>query len=251
MPTPYPPEAEGARLTRIGLTDQVHKILRRHVLDGKYPGGSTLNTVELSTDLGVSRTPVRQALQIMEQQGLLEVDTRGQYVVHQPTTAEIVEVFLVRVTLEWLALRMLVQRADDGAIRTLTRLLAEQESAMLDGDAAKFLELDGQLHVQIARSAGLQHTVQFLTELRDLIVLLGGKAVTQPGRREAVLAEHHKILRAVAARDPEQAVSALSEHLLNTARSISMDILEPLQVLVDLSRHGKGDIGADAAAGPT
>ena len=49
MPTLSPSEADGSRLTRIGLTDQVHRIVRRHLLDGKYPGGSTLNTVDLAT----------------------------------------------------------------------------------------------------------------------------------------------------------------------------------------------------------
>ena len=247
MPTSYSPETAGPRLTRIGLTDQVHRILRRQVLDGKYPGGSTLNTVELATELGISRTPVRQALQIMEQQGLVEVDTRGQYVVRQPTTQEILEVFLLRVTLEWMALRMVVERADDASIRALRRVLDEQETAMVDGDGAKFLDLDGHLHVQIARCAGLQHTAQFLTELRDQIVLLGGKAITQPGRREAVLAEHHVILNAVAERNAEKAVEALANHLLNTARSLSEEIVGPLEVLVNVS-YGKGDLGADHPA---
>lgn len=118
---------------------------------------------------------------------------------------------------------------------------------MVDGDGAKFLDLDGHLHVQIARSAGLQHTAQFLTELRDQIVLLGGKAITQPGRREAVLAEHHVILNAVAERNAEKAVEALANHLLNTARSLSEEIVGPLEVLVNVS-YGKGDLGADHPA---
>lgn len=223
--------ARPGRLMRVDLGQQAFEAIKMAILDSEFAPGQVLNSLDVAAWLGVSRTPVRQALQLLAQHGFVEPTPRGQFVVRQLSKDDISEVFLIRAGLESLAIRTLMTRQTEKTVRTLETLIGEQEVSGQMRDRARFLLQDGQFHLTIAEEAGLPRVAALLEQVRDLILLLGGQAVTKPGRLDAVILEHRAIVQAIHHHDPSQAVEALRHHLAETARSISVE-LDPLMAMV-------------------
>lgn len=221
-----------SRLSRIGLSHQAYRAIKDAILHGEISPGAPLNTVEVARHLGVSRTPVRQALALLNQQGFLDVDTRGQYIVHAPTRDEMVEVFLIRAVLESLSVRWCIQHLSVEHSEHLEALLRRQDIAIAHGDRDVFLSLDEQFHVGLAESAKLPQVAQFLTQLRDLVHVVGSQAITQPGRQAQVPGEHRALLDAIVVHDVEAALGALAVHLIETARSVNLELRHEIEVVI-------------------
>lgn len=223
--------ARPGRLMRVDLGQQAFEAIKMAILDSEFAPGQVLNSLDVAAWLGVSRTPVRQALQLLAQHGFVEPTPRGQFVVRQLSKEDISEVFLIRAGLESLAIRTLMGRKTEKTVRALETLVGEQEVSGQMQDRARFLLQDGQFHLTIAEEAGLPRVAALLEQVRDLILLLGGQAVTKPGRIEAVIAEHRAIVAAIQQNEPTRAVDALRRHLTATAESIGVD-LGPLMTRV-------------------
>lgn len=216
--------ARPGRLMRVDLGQQAFEAIKMAILDSEFAPGQVLNSLDVAAWLGVSRTPVRQALQLLAQHGFVEPTPRGQFVVRQLSKEDISEVFLIRAGLESLAIRTLMGRKTEKTVRALETLVGEQEVSGQMQDRARFLLQDGQFHLTIAEEAGLPRVAALLEQVRDLILLLGGQAVTKPGRIEAVIAEHRAIVAAIQQNEPTRAVDALRRHLTATAESIGVDL---------------------------
>jgi DNA-binding GntR family transcriptional regulator len=216
-------------LTRVGLADQAYAAIKRAVLSGRWRAGVVLSTVDLAEQLGVSRTPVREAVRLLAERGILEADTKGQFKVRDISDAEATEIFLLRAAMEALTLRTLARRFSREHAERLLQLLTLQESVH---EPAEFLELDQQFHWTIAHDAGLPLAARFLVDLRERVQVLGGLAIVRPGRQPEVIAEHRAILAALQAHDAEAAVAALGRHLIATAKSLDrpgLDITAAVQ----------------------
>jgi DNA-binding GntR family transcriptional regulator len=211
------PPAAFSPLTRVGLADQAYAAIKRAVLTGRWRAGVVLSTVDLAEQLGVSRTPVREAVRLLAERGILEADTKGQFKVRDISDAEATEIFLLRAAVEALTMRTLARRFSSEHAEHLRQLVALQESVH---DPAEFLELDQQFHWTIAHGAGLPLAARFLVDLRERVQVLGGLAIVRPGRQPEVIAEHRAILGALEVQDAEAAVAALGRHLIATAKSL-------------------------------
>src|SRR5579885_1284802 len=178
------------------LTDAAYQYVREGILRGELPIGSVLGESELARRLGSSRTPVRQALGRLLQEGLVEIGSKRQAVVRGYTAAPRGEI------------QLLLEEIDQ-----LRLLLIQQRRAARAGDEAEFLELDERFHLRIADGARLPILRTFLGQLRGFVrvVRLGGPRT--PGMLAAVVAEHERIVDALERRDEAAASKALVEHL--------------------------------------
>ncbi|MFO6463960.1 GntR family transcriptional regulator [Jannaschia sp. KMU-145] len=177
---------------------------------GTYRPGDRLVESELADRLGVSRTPVREALQRLETQALLTRDGRS-LIVATLSHDQMAELYVVRTELEALAARLAAQHAAREEISVLAAMV-EEDRALL-GDAAALSRANRRFHEQIHRASHNRYLVQQLGMVHRSMALMATTSLAADGRGTAALEEHHSIVEAIAARDGDRAAAALRQHL--------------------------------------
>jgi DNA-binding GntR family transcriptional regulator len=209
------PGSEEAR--RSGrLSEQAYEHIRHGILTGDYPIGSVVLDGQIAQDLGMSKTPVRQALRLLHQEGLLEPGRRRQLVVRGLTPEQREEVLEIREALERIAVTHAVQDMPLEDVDHLRLILFRQRRAAEAEDDSTFIELDEQFHVMIARGAGLPTLARLLTQLRGFVRLMRLGTARHEQHLFEVLAEHERLVEALERRDLKEALAALTDHLHTT-----------------------------------
>jgi DNA-binding GntR family transcriptional regulator len=204
------------RLEQNSLAKRAYGELKAAILGGKFPPGSALAEVELAQALGISRTPVREALGRLRTDGLVEAVPGGGNVVRTLREGEVRELFLLRESLEQLAVKEWIANADRSGLDELERLLDEQRAAKRKGSVEAFLDADERFHIAISRQAGLSQTAEVLTSLRERMRQAGLGAIAHPDRLAHVLDEHTAIFNALKGADADRAGRSLQRHLTAT-----------------------------------
>jgi DNA-binding GntR family transcriptional regulator len=195
------------------LTDRAYWHVRSGILRGDLPPGTVLTEAELARAIGGSRTPVRQALGRLLQEGLIEIGPRRQSIVRGFTHDHREEMLLVREALEGVAVKRACAVMQLTDIDELRLLIIRQRRAAASGLDEDFIDLDEQFHLKIAEGARLPILHAFLGQLRGF-VRVARVGVTRPSPvLDEVVAEHERIVDAIEARNPAAALSALEKHL--------------------------------------
>ncbi|MEM9795315.1 MAG: GntR family transcriptional regulator [Pseudomonadota bacterium] len=191
-----------------------HKDAQSLILDaidrGEFRPGDRLVESELADRFGVSRTPVREALQRLETQSLLTRDGRS-LIVATLDHDQMAELYAVRTELEALAARLAAQHAADEEIRVLAAMV-EEDRALL-GDTQALARANRRFHGQIHLASHNRYLVQQLGQVHRHMALMATTSLAAEGRGEVALAEHRAIVEAIAARDGDRAAEALRQHL--------------------------------------
>ena len=178
---------------------------------GVYRPGDRLVESELADRFGVSRTPVREALQRLETQSMLARDGRS-LIVASLDHNQLAELYAVRTELEGLAARLAARHATDEEIRVL-RLMAEEDRALTGGDPRALSRANKRFHKQIHLASHNRFLVQQLDLVHRSMALMANTSFAAEGRDEVALAEHDAIVAAIAARDGDAAYTALKAHI--------------------------------------
>ncbi|MCU0901312.1 MAG: GntR family transcriptional regulator [Cypionkella sp.] len=178
---------------------------------GIYKPGDRLVESELAERLGVSRTPVREALQRLETQAMLTRDGRS-LIVASLDHNQLAELYAVRTELEGLAARLAARHATDEEIRVL-RGMVEDDKRLLEGDPRAMSRANKRFHRQIHLASHNRFLVQQLDLVHRSMALMANTSLAAEGRGEGALAEHHQIVSAIEARDGEAAYQALRLHI--------------------------------------
>ncbi|MEU1697017.1 GntR family transcriptional regulator [Streptomyces hirsutus] len=186
--------------------------IRRSILDGQSPPGTVLITTGLSTQFNVSRTPVREALIRLEQEGLVTRATRG-YVVRTRTPQEILEICEARIALESTAAQAAATRRTE---LDLARLVHVHECAVASADPAELQDLNEQWH-RALREAGHNATIiELMDRLDAQLKVYDSGTTTQPENLALIVEEHERILDAVRRGDAAAAGQYVIEHQSRT-----------------------------------
>ncbi|MBF9034260.1 FCD domain-containing protein [Rhodobacterales bacterium HKCCE2091] len=177
---------------------------------GLYRPGSRLVESELAERFGVSRTPIREALQRLETQSLLARDGRS-LIVASLDHAATAELYTVRAELEGLAARLAAQHATPEEVKVLGDMVTADHALL--GDPQALSRANRRFHKQIHLASHNRYLVQQLDLVHRSMALLATTSLAAEGRGEAALAEHRAIVDAIAARDGETAARALKDHL--------------------------------------
>ncbi len=177
---------------------------------GIYRPGDRLVESELADRLGVSRTPVREALQRLETQSMLSRDGRS-LIVASLDHNQLAELYAVRAELEGLAARLAAQHASAEEVRVL-RGMVEDDHRLL-GDPAALSRANRRFHRQIHLASHNRYLVQQLELVHRSMALLASTSLAAEGRDSVALAEHGAIIDAIAARDGDGACEALRTHI--------------------------------------
>lgn len=205
------------------LTERAYQHLRDGILRGEFPTGEALAEGEIARTLGISRTPVRHALGLLLQEGLIEIGSRRQAIVRGFTPEHRAEILMLREALEGVAVRRACEVMDLDDIDYLRLLLMRQRRAAEAGLENDFLDLDEEFHLRIAQGARLPILYGILGQLRGFVRVSRLGARRTPGVLAQVVAEHEGIIDAIERRDAAAALAALVEHLHKSDYVIAED----------------------------
>ncbi|UFJ40893.1 GntR family transcriptional regulator [Brevibacillus humidisoli] len=194
---------------------QVTNVLRNAIVSGEFALGEKLSETALAQRLGVSRTPVREALKQLQQEGLVEIIPRVGTCVRKPTEKEIFELFKIKESLEGLAAGLMAERGEIPESNQLVQAMESMEEAVEKRDIDRYVESNGRFHDAILRGSGnsklLYHFNLLINQLpykRFVYITLD-----QPDRLEKSINEHRRIVEAIQARDTELAEKLMREHV--------------------------------------
>lgn len=200
---------------------QAWRVLRESIVSGRLPAGTKLIGSQLAEQLGVSRTPLREAIQLLEREGFVKRLPSGVVEVVGLGLDEIEEVYAIRARLEGLATRYAALRATPEEMDQLNDILADMREAVRRGSRAEVDAGGAEFHELIHHASHLTFAVQQLATMRDHIDRYRAQTIALPGRQDAVIDEHAEVVRWLEQRDGDRAEDAMRQHIWNAWLTIS------------------------------
>ena len=231
----------------VTLNSEVLTVLRSAVVSGELLPGSLHSVQALAGQLGVSRTPVREALIKMAEQGMVRFERNRGVRVLQTTVHDLEEIFELRLLLEVPATRRACEKFDVTGLKELRRQYEAMERAARTGDEFRMMEHDQRFHLIILRTSGNQRLVEFIDGLRDMVVKRGVSTAESSRSLQDIVAEHLGILEHLEARDPEAAAESMRAHLQSTAGLLlTQEAGHDVEVKLDWTVNGRSAVGASS-----
>ena len=200
------------------LRDVVVDNLRQAIVSGQFPAGMRLMELQLAEEMGVSRTPVREAIRKMELEGLVVmIPRRGAYVA-DISIKDINEVYEIRTALDVLAAGLAAERIDE--IREMKELLDADKPLVVAKDYPKIIENDTAFHDVIYKASRNKRCMNIISNLREQITAIRGRSMPYPGRLDDMIKEHENIYEAIAQRSVDKAQKAVRTHMENAERTL-------------------------------
>lgn len=200
------------------LAQRAYGAIRQAIRDEQLRHDETYSENSVGALMGVSRTPVREALIELSREGIIEILPQRGFRLRRLGPAEREEVFALRNSLECLVVERLANSRDDAMLLHLRELLVVQ--AQEAHDPVAFLKLDEAFHLMMPQLINMERTHKMLSGLRGAMWLIGANALQLEGRVPSVISEHTAIVDAVEASDPRAAARAMKRHLTQTASAI-------------------------------
>ena len=210
---PEQPATAPGRLENLTLWQRVHEHLREEILSGRLQAGAELQEVALSTDLGVSRGPIREAIGRLAAEGLVTVRPRRGAVVRSLSKQEFLEAYQVREALEMMAVRLAVPRLDEADFDRLESLIAAMEKHARKSEVAGFFEANAAFHAALFEASGNGKLQELYRQLLGQMGRYRMRSVALRGSLQRSVAEHRAIVRAARRGNVERAVHLMSEHV--------------------------------------
>jgi len=201
------------------LRERVYQALKEMIIIQEIPPGEKLDEDSLARQLGVSRTPVRESLCRLENEGIVKIiPRRGAFIIRH-SKESINEILSVREVLEGLSAREAVSHITDATLEVLESLSEKFSESNVRVLSKEYLQADVKFHKTIIEQSKNEWLISLMNILNDHIQMLRLRTVTLQGRPEHSLSEHRKILGALKARDPLLAESLMREHIKNVRES--------------------------------
>lgn len=206
------------------LKEQAYDILKEMVLTGKLEQGELYNEKSIAEVLGVSRTPVREALLELSREGMVKFLPSKGIQVRKITEKQVREVFEIRRIIEGHIIQSVAKALTPSEIKKIEAILKKQESLSRRNENSAFIETDKEFHLFLASKMGNQQMRAILQNLRDQIQVMGSRAIKVGSRVDQVLTEHRRILSALKEGDGKRAAKELMQHL-STTEKILIDMM--------------------------
>jgi len=197
------------------LRELVLDAIREAIINGTLQPRERLMEIQLAEELGVSRTPVREALRNLELEGfVVMVPRKGAYVADL-SIKDIVDVFEIRAALEGLAAGLAAERITEEELEEMERLLVEKGEAIKDQDFNRLIEVDTKFHESIYKASRNERLSNIISNLREQIQRFRSMSLMYPGRMRQSLDEHRAIVEAIESRDTQLSRQLAQEHIEN------------------------------------
>lgn len=195
---------------------QAYQILRESILTGKYRLGERLLEQKLAQELEISRSPVREALRMLEQDGLVVTMDNGSGIVVNPMEVkDIEEIYQCRIATEPYSGYLAALRIKDKEIEELRQLVQESESAYQRKEFERVVELNTLFHDQIVQISGNSRLIDIVDKIRSLSILARNTEIKVYSRPGDFLTEHKAIVQAFSRKDSQCVESMIRKHIEN------------------------------------
>ena len=210
----------------VSIREKVHSVIRNDILNGRIPIGERMVETKLAKQIGTSRTPVREALHMLEREGLLEAIPRVGYRVRGIEWDEVEEICEIRTVNETLAARWAMKRITQKEIQALEKNLEASEVGVKKGDPRSFVERDGEFHEILAWASGSRRLLELCQMLRRHMLRYRIESLYLEETAFEAIAGHRRILDCVRRMDEEGVGAAIREHMEFAKRSIQRHAFE-------------------------
>ena len=203
------------------LRDVVFNTLRQAILRGELKPGERLMEIQLANKLGVSRTPIREAIRKLELEGLVLMIPRRGAEVAEITEKSLRDVLEVRDALEERAVELACDRITGADIERLKEAAEEFKVALQGGDVTEYAEADVKFHDIIYHATDNQKLIQLLYNFREQMYRYRVEYLKRKEVHPILLAEHQHIIECIDRKDKKAAKIAISTHIENQAKTVS------------------------------
>ena len=210
------------------LRDVVFNTLRQAILRGELKPGERLMEIQLANKLGVSRTPIREAIRKLELEGLVLMIPRKGAEVAEITEKNMLDVLEVRRALEELAVKLACERITEEEIQELKDAADAFQKILSEKDITKIAEADEAFHDVIFKSTGNDRLIQLLNSLREQMYRYRLEYLTREEYHPQLLEEHQQIIDRITRKDQSEAAELIDRHIGNQ-----------VDVMLEMIRHKK------------
>jgi DNA-binding GntR family transcriptional regulator len=214
------------RKRRSALGGPIHAALRRQIITGQIRPGDRLVEGELARAWGVSKSPLREALKALQHEGLVEAVPRRGYVITPITVKQVQDLFDLRLILEREGAARAATAASAASLEELEALVGDP---YVIGDVEsqnRFLTVNKQFHLAVARATGNQRVVNLLDRLLDELERLFHLGLDVRDRADVLVQEHRDLIAAINARDPARAAAVMEAQIENARQMVLEGILQ-------------------------
>jgi len=203
------------------LYEQVAEALRARILSHRLAPGSWIDEKTLAAELGISRTPMREALKVLAAEGLVTMKLRRGAYVTEVSARDLAEVFHLLALLEADAAEQAASEASDAQIDELEALHRSLEAAL--GDRERFFSINERFHMRLLEIAGNRWRLQMVADLRKVMKLNRHRSLLREGRLASSLEEHRELMAALRARHAGRARQRMRTHIERGAEAAAPD----------------------------
>ena len=197
------------------LRDVVFNTLRKAILRGELKPGERLMEIQLANKLGVSRTPIREAIRKLELEGLVLMIPRKGAEVAQITEKNMQDVLEVRKALEELSVQLACERITPEQVEEMKMAAEDFRKVLKSGDVTKIAEADVQFHDIIFAATNNQRLITLLNNLREQMYRYRVEYLKNPSNHEQLLREHEAIYRGIMEKDKDVVTEMIRKHISN------------------------------------
>ena len=195
------------------LREIVYEQLKLQILTGKIVPGTRMMEVELALDMGVSRTPVREAIRKLEKEGLVVIEPRRGAYVSDISLKDMVDTLVVREDLEGLAASLATKNVTEEDVNELETIVSGYSNAITVGDIEKSIQFDESFHRRIVELSGNKTLIQLFASVQEMALRFRYLYYDDFSRYENMPVEHHNIIAAIREGDSEKAREVSDAHV--------------------------------------
>ncbi|MCM2675021.1 GntR family transcriptional regulator [Alkalicoccobacillus plakortidis] len=194
--------------------EQFYHSIKQMIFSGEFKPGDRINETQLAKSFNVSKSPVREAIRVLEREGLLIVDDKSKVRVYQPTHKDVREIYQCRQALEPFAVALTTERANDQQIGELEQLLQETAVAIQKENTAEdLINLNETFHLKLVTYCENSRLQKQIDDLHSLIYLFRVYNLTGLNRAKVILEQHQEVFKYIKAQDKQKAADAMFRHL--------------------------------------
>ena len=208
----------------VSIREKVYAVVREDILNGRFSPGERMVETRLAEEIHTSRTPVREALHMLEREGLLESIPRVGYRVRQMSWSEVEEICGIRAVNEILAARWAMDRITPDELRALEENIAVSKKEIEEGNLRSFVERDAEFHEILARACGSKRLLELCQLLRRHMLRYRVKSLYLKETDLQALLGHTSILDCLRRQDKKGIERAIREHLEFAKQSIQKHV---------------------------
>ena len=207
-------------ITQGSLTDKVFEVLEQQILNGTYAVGDQLVEQKISQELGVSRTPVREALRQLELDSLVTtIPNKGTFVIGI-STDDIKDIYTIRIAIEGISAKWAAERITDEQVKELENVVELQEFYSSKNEILQIVQLDTKFHETIYEISGSRTLKNTLKSFHTHLKRARETSFFSAGRTRRAVEEHREIFEAIASHDGERAKELTEKHITNARDNI-------------------------------